>query len=559
MDWRAHIKWVEAVGLFALALWVRLYLINDTPRLEHPPSWDEIYHILAARSWMANGSLAIADGEYSRVPLFTISLGFLFRFFGDDLTVARSYSAVGGSALVAALFLWVRWNADRWAAWLAALLLCFSPMALFQSQHIRFYSLHAVVFWLGSVAVYALVMCRLRRWHAVLVTILAAWLFSLAMYLQITTLIGLAGISLWALFAWLARSGHELLTKSRANWLLLLWSVLLLAAAAIALNRFYPGLAGLFYFKPPMWSQQTGLHSYYMMFIRRYPSFWSLLPLAAIFAIARKSQPGIFCASIFGTAIVLHSLVPPRAERYIYYLLPFFFALWAIVLIEAAPYLRRLAAEVVRRTLNMKPRRCLDKTVASLIIWFVVLFMIASNPAFPIAYRMLAGGPVEFGGIPLYWWKKAPAWEAAAATLNPFIEHAAIVLTTRGIMTLYHLGRYDIEISKGVLQETDTGEEFGIDRRTGQRVISTAESLRQVMACYPSGLIVTTDCAANAPGSGPSREFCSLYGLSPGATDVVLSGTTVLPLRERSGLRAFYWEHPEGTPLGKCSFVAPDS
>ncbi len=87
MDWRAHIKWVEAAGLFALALLVRLYLINDTPRLEYPPWWAEIYHILAARSWMANGSLAIADGEYSRASLFTISLGYLF-----PLLRRRSYS-----------------------------------------------------------------------------------------------------------------------------------------------------------------------------------------------------------------------------------------------------------------------------------------------------------------------------------------------------------------------------------------------------------------------------------------------------------------------------------
>ena len=197
----------------------------------------------------------------------------------------------------------------------------------------------------------------------------------------------------------------------------------------------------------------------------------------------------------------------------------------------------------------MKPRRGFDKAVASLVIWFVVLFMITGNPAFPLAYRMLVGGLVQYDGISLYWWKKTPAWEAAAATLKPFVERAAIVLTTQGMPTLYHLGRYDIEINWGTLQGTETGEEFAINDRTGKRVISTTASLRQVMTCYPSGLIVTTD-----EMWGHSR-----YGISPAATDVVLAGTTELPLRERSGLRAFYWEHPEGTRLGKCSFVAPDS
>ena len=54
--------YLEAMGLLALIVFV--YLFGFT--LEHSPVVDEMFHLLAARSWATDGTLAIADGEYTR-------------------------------------------------------------------------------------------------------------------------------------------------------------------------------------------------------------------------------------------------------------------------------------------------------------------------------------------------------------------------------------------------------------------------------------------------------------------------------------------------------------
>src|SRR3546814_2779663 len=71
--------WVQVSVLFLVMILLRL------AQIDREPHTDELYHLLAAHSWATEGTLRIAEGAYTRTSLYTIMLGWLFRFFEDSL------------------------------------------------------------------------------------------------------------------------------------------------------------------------------------------------------------------------------------------------------------------------------------------------------------------------------------------------------------------------------------------------------------------------------------------------------------------------------------------
>ena len=95
---------LEATGLLGLIVFVYLFGFS----LEHSPIVDEVFHLLAARSWATDGTLAVADGEYTRAAGYTVAIGVLFSIFGEDLVLARAISVLTGALWVVAVFVWVK-------------------------------------------------------------------------------------------------------------------------------------------------------------------------------------------------------------------------------------------------------------------------------------------------------------------------------------------------------------------------------------------------------------------------------------------------------------------
>ena len=202
-DWQADVSgegrfrilfdspWFAVLLLMSLAAAVRMV---DIDRL---PSTDELYTVLAARGWAETGAAAIGEGVYGRAQLFTVAIGYLFRLFHDSIVVARLPSVVAGSLLVAGVFVWTRSVAGSLAAWIAAGLLCFSPLHILISQFARFYALLGLTIWLGSIGIYTLVERRPPAGTAMLLALGSALCLLLALHLQILTAFVIAGLSLW--------------------------------------------------------------------------------------------------------------------------------------------------------------------------------------------------------------------------------------------------------------------------------------------------------------------------------------------------------------------------
>lgn len=520
--------------LFLFALAMRVIHIG------HTPVYDEFYHVLAARSWLEHHTLSISGGTYTRAAPFTILVALCYRLFGESLVVARLPALLAGALLIPAVFLWVRSVGGTYAAWTAGVLTAVSPTLIDLSQIVRFYTLQSLCVFLGAIAVYALVLRRVRGWRAAMVAFGGVAVLAFGLILQVTTAIAAA-----ALITWAAAVGLCTLPTLGPRWRKAI-PIALLSVAVLALGAGWAARSDLgrlwhTFRVPPYWEagMATNHRYYFYWFMDQYPTLWSLFPLAALWAAVRCPAPALFAGTVFAIAVIVHSIAGPKAERYIAYTLPFFFIVWGIAIGELLPALSGLVREGARmQWRSIRPIHERWLTWAALIAIFG--FMAVANPAFPLTYRLLTRSDADWVGGSGY--RGHANWAAAVPTLTPWVKGSAVVLTSSALKALYYFGRYDFEINASNLRETESKHEFSVDPRTGHPVVGDAEAVRRILACYPSGVVIAD-----------ARRWEHSPRIVPAAVAAVIEARThPIPIPGRTRVVAFEWRHAQRSS-GKCS------
>lgn len=517
-------------------------LLTRVVYLDHTPHIDEFYHILAARSWLEDGTLRIGDGVYTRSWLFTVLVAWFFRFFGDSLAVARLPSAIAGSLLVGVLFLWVRREAGRAAGWISGGLLCFDPSAIHLSQLARFYAPQSLLFLTGAAGIYALTERRVTGRLAVGVGGLAALAFALALHLQVTTLIGLAGVGLWLAIRLAMQWTDTVRTATRGHRLFgpLVIAAIAVGGAVVAAQTPLVSRLWVSYRSAPLWMKpwQDDVRWYHWWFADEYRALWCLLPLAVVIAAASRPTATAFSTVVFGAALVLHSLAAAKHTRFISYAMPFFAAIWAIALADAVP---RVAARI-RDVVVLFPGRLARRPVGSIVtitaVGAIFGFAAYGTPAFTTALRLIA--PAE-GMRPF----RASNWRAATPLLRQLADPVEVVVSSAGPKSLYYLERLDVGLSAWQLADLGRGRsspEFSVDYRTGRPLISRPESLQRLMDCHRSGLVIL------------ERNHLSVeWHVPPPATEYLITHTEEVSVPEPWRLRVFRWHHATTAARADCS------
>jgi 4-amino-4-deoxy-L-arabinose transferase-like glycosyltransferase len=526
----AERAWTASAGPFAVfgvALAVRLWLLAG------PPHIDELYTVLAAEGWLAEGVPRIADGLYPRAWLYTAFVASWFEWFGSGIVSARVPSALAGSLLVPLVFVWTRAVGGSAAAWIAALFVALSPLCIQVSQFARFYALHALLFWLAAIAVYFAVEPRRPMRLRLAAAPLAIALTAISIHLQPLTLIGLAGVGLWlagvAAVPWLWSRRHE-----RAWFLALLGMTVALCGALLGTAWGTGLLASVVeeYRGVPLHlaDRQSEVWYYSEILAAHYPSLWALFPLAALLAVARRPRPAAFCCMIFVTAFVLLSLAGMKTERYLTFALPFLFVIWGIALAAAWPWLRLGVSAVSDRAARLLapglPRRPMRIALLALTVVFLLVVHKATATLLLTPFGRRVPDPA-----PKY------DWTEARALLAPELERASVVLTGWELHTLYYLGRFDTTLSASRLSEIPDSSEFGIDPRTGRPVISRADSVALLMECFPDGLVVVNP-----------EYWRAAEELNDEMAGVIEARATPIELPAGLGILAFRWQTPIADP-----------
>lgn len=502
-----------ALLAFLLALLVRADAMTGLP-----PQADDLYHFYAARSYLADGSFSVFSGTYLRASDFTRLVAAAMELFGDSLEAARLPSLLAGSLLVALVYLWLRREAGRGVAALASALLILLYPTVLVGTLVRFYALQALLFWAGTALFYRVVTEGRPRLPTVLLAGLGLLLLAMAARLQIVTLIGLMGFAAWAALYLTWRMRHAV----PRIWLGLGWVALLLAGGALAVVMAQTGFGARLvetYRSASLWAQpgRDNALFYYYLLAQQFGVLGNYLPLAALAAFAFYPRPALYCATVLGIGLLLHSFGGMKQDRYVAYLMPHFAALWAMagwpLLLALRDRLATLAAP------RWRPAATLATAAVALLL---AALLVKEVPVLERTARSIVLPPdrpvvVDVGR----------GWQANRVRLLPLARQADVFLADDDLQAAFHVARADFFMNRSQLLENVPPVEFVRDFRTGTPLVSSADSLNAIIACFDRGLLVTGSLA--------------LSWLTPEARQVI--ETRMRPLDLAPPIYGYMWDH----------------
>jgi len=531
----------DTAFLFVASLALRLV------QLDHTPHMDELFHVFAARSVLADGTLAIAGGEpYERARGFTYLVAGMFRLFGESLVAARVPSVVFGSLMVPILYLWVRANSNRAAGWLAAVLLCLYPGSLYLSQLARFYAGHGLLFLVTSIAVWKLVDSEPRGVVRIGYFAVAIVCLAVALHLQITTLMGLAGIAVAAFVVALP----GMVSAVRRSRLARIGAVVALAALGLLLARALDparaqSILSVYRFSD-LWARDGAevFQFYHYHLLGDYPVLWLLLPFLVLASATVAPRFTLYSAIAFSIIFLGHSFAAWKSARYIFYGMPFFFALAGVGISALWPRMVAIARTALQRLSGGVLAPAVLRIGAIALTCAGLAFAAAGGSAFRLTWRMLVVPDSEWQLELQY--RGEPDWRAVAAALRPQLDEAQVVISSADLKPIYYLGRLDIVLSATELVRNSNGSlpEFTPTDFSMRPAVSTVASLDLVMRCTASGVVLVERAHWRNP-----------WAVSPTVADFIETRMTRIDVPPGSWIQAFRWSTPEPAADPACAVL----
>jgi hypothetical protein len=474
--------------LFGIALAVLHGYLAST-YIDHPPLYDEMYHMLAAESWSTSGELRILDGEYLRAPLFTKMVALNANICGPSLECARSMSVAASVLLVFLVTAFAGTVMSPVVGFVAGLLLALNPAALMMSQFVRFYSLHALTLFSFAVILFALTAHwrQLKKWQILALTSLAAILLLFANHLHVLTQVGLLAVMLGA--ATILTPG--ILGSLRRMKLWIAVFVVTTVFVLLSVGVFFVDFEGRFQAlrSAPLWAQglEDAWFYYHHMLRGWYPVLWPMMAILSVLSIAQWPRPSIYFLVAFSFSLFILSIAAMKVDRLILFALPFLFIPMAGGITAGLQlYIGFLKQRIEHLSGWHAGNPLIALSVNAIVIGSLMLFgftqpiardlpRIVSAPESARAFR-------GYGGV--------ADWPAATGELRKAINDYPIVLSSSGVTAAYYLGDFSFELNSSVMRETDTGEEFGLDPRTGRQVISSLESIMKIVRECGATLVI---------------------------------------------------------------------
>lgn len=526
-----------------IALLVCVALLARLIQLDHTPYIDELNHMLAASSLLEDGSLLLTEGgrAYTRGLPLTYAVAGMFRLFGESFVVARIPALIAGVALVLAVFVWVRAHAGRIAGWTAALLLCFSPIAIYQSQQVRFYTLQALLLWLGAAAVYRLSAPPLpSRRRAFGLGLLALFLFLLALQVQILSTVVITAVLLWAVGS--AGPAFVRNFSRRHNPLWLAAGVLLTGGAALylaiasgAAARAYKLFNYVDYWAEP---SSRSVRFYHWLFLDQYATLWTLFPLLVLVAAARHPRPALFCTFVFAFGFIFHSFAAWKHERYLFAELPFFFAVCGMAIGQALPWLRRQVEAFLARAGGSRWTGTAGRRLSTVFLAIGLLFAAAANGFSSYTVRMWTVSDGDWAMMNKY--RGQSDYAAAAPLLRRLGDSSSVVLASSELKSLYYLGRLDFDLApEGFARAGNAAD--SVSPKSNRLWVRSPRRLAQVMGCYPSGLVVIEQ-----------DQWRTRIGVLDSTADYLEAHAEAVPVPRAWRLNVFRWTNPRAELSQSC-------
>jgi hypothetical protein len=233
--------------------------------------------------------------------------------------------------------------------------------------------------------------------------------------------------------------------------------------------------------------------------------------------------------------IVVMSFGGMKAERYIFFAVPYLCALWGLAVASAsklmASYLRTANPQEEDAPTNRIPNRAV---ITALGIAFFLA--VSSQTAFTGTAHLMKKSLSAVAQRPtqLLVGPGIEPWATNQARISAMAKRASIVLTNRASVTLMYLGHYDMALGRSMVDVTAESREFSLDPRTGRPAIGTARTLRQLITCFPSGLALIDGPAWRTP-AGVDDEMAEVLMASAKLTEFKVGTRSLLAFEWTGG------------------------
>lgn len=493
-------------GLLAGLMAAVLLVLMARALIDHAPLYDELLHVLAARGILEHGEPVIADGEYTRAWVFTNLVAVAFSMAGDALVVARAPALAAAACLLIVLSVWVTRRAGLLAGAASAVVACLMPVTVELAVFARFYTLHALTILSIGVLFYE-ASAASRLVSRLLLTALGIVLAVLAWHLQDSTLIGVGALACGVAAVLIFDRWNDVFAFVRRYPLRIgvaLAALLIVGLVGVAQVGLLEKMG-----EAPLWNEWAAgrPHYYFMALAGQLPLLWPLFPVAVVLAVSVCPRLAIFSAAVLVAGLAVHSIAAAKSLRYIYYLLPFFCIVWGCALSAIFAWVRRAWVRSGETT---------GRGTGYLAMVLAILVLAGSSEGQGAAKLIAGKVDLRAFGFDAF---SEPDWIPVLSTLRPLSDGSERVVTSNAMKALYYLGQYNYELNASIVPETETGEEFGRDIRTGGLAISTAGSIDEVLAKPGRTLVVLED-----------KKIANKVGVTQGAVDVITARCTPIAL-----------------------------
>jgi hypothetical protein len=473
--------------IFLLALYLRLAGSPDQSVLP-----DEIYHVLAGRSFLTGGNFDILDGSYVRGGLYTMLVSASFWLTGQhDIVSARLPAIILGALACPILLAWLWHESGRLSGIFAGGLLAVMDGPVKVSHFARFYTMQTLLILLAVILVHgAMKVCGSNRYHRLGVALV---LLLIAQQAQKATIIVILCLGLFVAGITLKERGiRETLSDRRRLPIIIAGGISALVVAGALGAHFIPFLE-----RTSLWAirLKDDILFYERMFRNDIPLLWGLTPIAAIIALGFRPRLSFLCLLIFGIGFAVLSTGGMKSQRYLIYALPYLIAIWAMAVQAVAPaivaYTRSTIAMLADRSGIRWGEPVRDALLISVLLAVFASAMMANRAVLkPLKHGVkkvpdLVSKPGRLFNPPL----DLP-WTGRSAALMAAIGHPSVFVTADDLRAILYLRPHDLLINSSRMSDIDPSAEFVHDPRTGRPVISKPESIAQVIACYPDGVIL---------------------------------------------------------------------
>jgi len=432
--------------------------------------------------------------------------------FGDnELLFARIPALLFGMLATALLSAWMGVRVGWIAAVAVACIFVMSPMTLNSAVLVRFYTLHTLLMAMLLLFWYEATAWQRTPRNLVIVVVVSAGLIWLGLQFhdltQITILSGLVAIVMLLVY------DHRTFVLGVASRRPILTALGLVAFVALAgYIAIRVDIMTLLRGTLPLWSvSKANNYAYYLSALSvELPFIWPLFPLMLIACFYERPRIAVFCLSAFVVSLVVNSIAAQKATRYFYHAYPMFCILWAIGF-------QRLFMLVF---IQLRAHRGAGLSTALIMLGVLSVSLISAHEVKRGIKLVLNKGQAD-DSIPVV---NEPDWSLSLPRIGELAQSVDTLVVTSGVKGQYTFGKFDYEMSTTVVQETDTGQEFGNDPRTNRQVIGQPESVQQIIDAEGQALFVLEDRMMNKQYSSPV-ESVSVLNRNCEAIDLSKTGS----------------------------------